>query len=205
LQNPDISERKRTDMAGYVLQSANHMRRMIEDLLDVARTKLGGSLPVDLSSANAAEICNRVIAEMRALHPDRQFHLKATGDLQGMWDTARVEQLLSNLMSNAAQHGDSTKPISVVAEADRDNVMLSVHNEGEPIPEQMLIRIFEPLVRGERAQDGSRSAGNMGLGLYIACTVARAHHGSINVQSSRAAGTTLKVTLPRTPGNDGES
>lgn len=198
LQNPDISERKRSDMAGHVLQSADHMRRMIEDLLDVARTKLGGSLPIDPSSADAAEICNRVIAEMRALHPDLQFRLETTGDLQGTWDTARVEQLLSNLMSNAAQHGDPAKPITLMAEGNRENVKLSVHNEGEPIPERMLNRIFEPLVRGERAQDGSRSAGNMGLGLYIACTIARAHHGSIDVQSSRTAGTTFNVSLPKT-------
>jgi signal transduction histidine kinase len=200
LQNPEISERKRADMAEYVLQSANHMRRMIDDLLDVARTKLGGSLPIDLSSADAGEICNRVLAEMRALHPDRQFHVKTTGDLHGKWDAGRLDQLLSNLVNNAVQHGDPTKAITIQAQDDGGSIVLSVHNEGEPIPERMLDRIFEPLVRGEKAQDGSRSAGNMGLGLYIACTVARAHSGSIDVQSSKAAGTTFKVRLPKTPG-----
>ncbi|HET9397093.1 MAG TPA: HAMP domain-containing sensor histidine kinase [Nitrospiraceae bacterium] len=109
LQNPDISERKRADMVGYVLQSADRMRRMIEDLLDVARTKLGGSLPVNLSSADAGEICDRVLAEMRALHPDRHFHLETTDDLRGKWDAARIEQLLANLVNNAVQHGDRTK------------------------------------------------------------------------------------------------
>jgi signal transduction histidine kinase len=199
LQKPEISERKRADMVGYVLQSAEHMRRMIEDLLDVARTKLGGSLPVDPSSADAAEICDRVLAEMRALHPDRQFQLETTGDLRGIWDAARIEQLLSNLVSNAVQHGDPTKSITLQAQDDGESVLLSVHNEGEPIPQRLLDRVFEPLVRGERAQDGTRSAGNMGLGLYIASTVARAHSGSIDVQSSKAGGTTFKVSLPRKP------
>jgi signal transduction histidine kinase len=134
---------------------------------------------------------------MRALHPDRQFHLETTGDLSGTWDAGRIEQLLSNLVRNAVQHGDPAKSITIRAQADGERVLLSVHNEGEPIPEQLLDRVFEPLVRGEQAQDGSRSAGNMGLGLYIASTVARAHSGSINVQSSKAGGTTFKVSLPR--------
>lgn len=199
LQNPEISERKRADMVGYVLQSAEHMRRMIEDLLDVARTKLGGSLPVDPSAADAGEICDRVVAEMRALHPDHHFHLETTGDLRGKWDAARIEQLLANLVNNAVQHGDRSKPITIQAQDANGSVVLSVHNEGEPIPERLLERIFEPLVRGEQAQDGSRSAGNMGLGLYIASTVARAHSSCINVESSKAGGTTFRVSLPRTP------
>lgn len=58
-------------------------------------TKLGGSLPVDPSSADAGDICGRVVSVMRALHPDRQFHLEAIGDLRGKWDAARIEQLLS--------------------------------------------------------------------------------------------------------------
>lgn len=199
LQNPDTSDRKRADMVGYVLQGADHMRRMIEDLLDVARTKLGGSLPIQLAGADAREICNRVLEEVRVLHPDRQLHLETIGELHGTWDAARLEQLLFNLVSNAVQHGDPTKPIAVVAEGEKGNVSLSVHNEGEPIPERMLSRIFEPLVQGEKSWDGTRAAGNMGLGLYIACTVARAHHGSIDVVSTKAAGTTFKVTLPRKP------
>jgi signal transduction histidine kinase len=199
LQNPEISERKRADMVGYVLQSADRMRRMIEDLLDVARTKLGGSLPIDPSSTDAGDICERVLAEMRALHADCHFHLETTGDLRAKWDAARIEQLLANLVNNAVQHGDRTKSITIQAQGDGESVVLSVHNEGEPIPERLLDRVFEPLMRGERAQDGSRSAGNMGLGLYIASTVARAHSGSINVQSSKAGGTTFKVPLPRTP------
>jgi signal transduction histidine kinase len=198
LQNLEISERKRADMVGYVLQSAGHMRRMIEDLLDVARTKLGGSLPITPSAADAGEICDRVLAEMRALHPDRQFHVETSGDLRGTWDAARLDQLLSNLVSNALQHGDPTKAITIQAQDQGQSIRLSVHNEGEPIPERLLERIFEPLVRGEKAHAGGGPAANLGLGLYIACTIARAHGGSIDVQSTKAHGTTFSVSLPRT-------
>jgi signal transduction histidine kinase len=198
LQNLEISERKRADMVGHVLQSAGHMRRMIEDLLDVARTKLGGSLPIAPSAADAGEICDRVLAEMRALHPDRQFHVETSGDLRGTWDAARLDQLLSNLVSNALQHGDPTKAITIQAQDQGESIRLSVHNEGEPIPERLLERIFEPLVRGEKAHAAGGPAANLGLGLYIASTIARAHGGSIDVQSTKARGTTFSVSLPRT-------
>lgn len=198
LQNLEISERKRADMVGYVLQSAGHMRRMIEDLLDVARTKLGGSLPIAPSAADAGGICDRVLAEMRALHPDRQFHVDTSGNLCGTWDAARLDQLLSNLVSNALQHGDPTKAITIQAQDQGQSIRLSVHNEGEPIPERLLDRIFEPLVRGEKADAGGGPAANLGLGLYIASTIARAHGGSIDVQSTKARGTTFSVSLPRT-------
>src|SRR5690606_27575711 len=135
-QKPETPERQHADMVRHVLASAEHMQRLIEDLLDVARTNLGGSLPIELASADASEICDRVLAEMRALHPDRQFNVQKSGPLQGMWDAARIEQLVANLVSNAVHHGDPDKAITLSAEGSAEQVLLRIHNHGEPIPEQ---------------------------------------------------------------------
>jgi signal transduction histidine kinase len=197
LQKPETPERKHADMVDYVSENAQYMERMINDLLDVARTKLGGCLPMAPALTDASEICNRVLADMRALHSDRQFDVRASGDPLGIWDAGRLQQLFSNLVSNAVQHGDPNGAVTVSMEGDAESLVLSVHNEGEPIPDRMLERIFEPLVRGEQAGPATNGKGNMGLGLYIASAVARAHHGSIEVQSSRHAGTTFKVSLPK--------
>jgi len=197
LQRPEVSERMHVEMVGHVIRSAEHIERLINELLDVAQTRLGGALPINPTAADAGEVSRRVIAEMRALHPRRDFDLKTIGDLNGVWDAGRLDQLVHNLVSNAVQHGDETKAITIVAEGRADELVLTVHNEGEPIPEQMLDRIFEPLVRGEETENGASGKGNLGLGLYIACTVARAHHGSIDVASSKSSGTTFKVSLPR--------
>lgn len=197
LKDPELPAQKREQIGGFVTESAEHMHRLIEDLLDVARTKLGGSLPIVLKPTDAAEICARVAAELRAQNPDHVFEVRTTGDLRGLWDSGRLEQLLSNLASNAVQHGDPNKPIRLEAAGTSETLVLRVHNEGTPIPSRILGRIFEPLVRGNDSSDGHSASGHMGLGLYIACTVARAHGGSIHVQSSEAEGTTFEVSLPK--------
>jgi signal transduction histidine kinase len=199
LKDSNISEQRRADMAGFVIESAEHMQRMIEDLLDVARTKLGGALPIELKPTDAAVICSRVITELRAQNPEREFELTTSGDLLGVWDAGRIEQVFSNLVSNAVQHGDRDKPITLSAQGDQQSLVVRVHNHGEPVPERLLDRIFEPMVRGDERDRGKAPSAHMGLGLYIACTVVRAHGGSIRVQSSDSEGTTFEVSLPKKP------
>lgn len=205
LQKPTVCDPKHAEMLGHIVDSSEHIERLINELLDVAQTKLGGVLPINPAPADAAEISRRVIAEMRALHPRRQFDLKTSGDLKGVWDAGRLEQLIYNLVSNAAQHGDAAKVVTIAAEGRADALELSVHNQGEPIPKPMLDRIFEPLVRNEESGAVASGRRNMGLGLYIACTIVRAHQGLIDVSSSRASGTTFRVSLPKKNASNPES
>ena len=199
LSDPDIAKQRRAEIAKFVTESAEHMHRLVEDLLDVARSKLGGSLPVDLKATDADAICRRVIAEAGAQSPDRVFNLQTHGDLQGCWDGGRIEQLLTNLVNNAVAHGDQEKPVSVHANGDDKTLIVRVHNYGEPIPENARERIFEPLFRADEDARSKPPSAHMGLGLYIACTVARAHGGSISVHSSHSEGTTFEVSLPKDP------
>jgi signal transduction histidine kinase len=177
-----------------ILTSANRMKQMVSDLLDFTRTRLGETLPIEPVPMDLGEACRAAIDEIGAGYPDATLRFEAHGNLSGNWDVGRIGQLLSNLIGNAVQHGRKGAPITMVARDQKDRVILTVHNEGQPIPEDQLPRIFQPLVR---APSQRADSGGLGLGLYISREIARAHRGTIEVGSASGAGTTITVCLPR--------
>jgi signal transduction histidine kinase len=130
--------------------------------------------------------------EIRAGQPDALLRLHVNGDLRGEWDADRLEQVVSNLLGNAIQHGNGT-PITLTGREQGNSVTLTVHNGGLPIPPEALPHIFEPLARGG-AESASRS---IGLGLFIARAIVAAHGGHIQVSSSTDTGTTFTIELPK--------
>ena len=121
-------------------------------------------------------------------------------ELPGKWDRAKLTQVFSNLLGNAIQHGAIDSPVIVTAEGDKSGVAVSVHNEGAPIPAEIISKLFDCLFQGtseqRAAEDNSTS---LGLGLYISKEIIAAHGGTIEVQSTADAGTTFIVHLPREP------
>lgn len=192
--NPEQQQRLGT----YVRDGANQITVMLADLLDTVRTQLGGSLPLQLTSLDISQTCKAVVEQFQVLHPQREFRCNVAGPLEGQWDAIRVHQLLTNLVRNAIQHGSAKSPIALAAELQHGSVVMSVHNEGEPIPPELMVNIFEPLRRSD-AQRFNADSFSMGLGLYIAATIAHAHQGSIAVESSPERGTTFTTTLPLAP------
>lgn len=180
-----------------ILRSGTRLRHMVSDLLDVTRTRLGQSLPMDRRDAELSSMCEQMVEEAQAHHPEHLLRLRKTGELKGSWDEARLGQMLSNLVENAIRHGAPDKPVTVSAIGEADGVTLSVHNEGAVIPESALRRIFDPLTQEECSPTDHARAGGLGLGLYIARAIAEAHGGSIDVQSSIDAGTLFTARLPR--------
>jgi len=171
-------------------RSTERMNAMIGDVLDFARGRLGGGIPIEREWCDLGRIAGEEVDEMRQAFPGRAIRCEATGDLSGEWDADRVEQLLSNLIGNSVHHG--LDPITVSVRDDGDIVVVTVHNGGRPIPPATLPRLFEPFQQGAPgASDG------LGLGLYIASEIVRAHQGTIAVRSSEAEGTTVTVSLPR--------
>jgi signal transduction histidine kinase len=179
-------------------RSAQHISTMVGDLLDVARTRLGGSLPLEPQPMDAATVCQRVVEELRGLYPKRDIRYEGSGDLNGVWDAVRLNQLLSNLVRNALQHGEAASPVTVRAAGEPERAVFEVHNIGEPIAPTMMPHLFEPLVHGNRSSETLAHSGSMGLGLYIAYTIAKAHRGTLTAQSSREHGTLFTACLPRT-------
>jgi signal transduction histidine kinase len=181
-----------------IARSASVMERMISDLLDYTRTRLGAGMPVEPAPVDLAALGNELIAEYRAAHPDRPIAYNVEGDLNGEWDTDRVRQAVSNLMGNALQHGSADFPVTLSLRGKAENVIISVHNGGDPIPPGELPRIFDPLIRGSSADHPKiNRPGSIGMGLYIAREVAKSHNGRIDVSSTAEHGTSFTITLPR--------
>lgn len=195
LNRPETATRTHAQIGGYIAESAEQIRDMVEDLLDVVKTKLGGSLPISPESVDLVHLCHRAVNEVRIAHPSVNFQMNVPTALFGMWDDGRLRQLLINLLKNAIQHGDPSMPIALSAQRDGTGVVVQVHNEGKPIPVHLLPKLFEPLTRGEHIPEYERGA-SLGLGLYIAETIAAAHGGRIEVDSAAERGTTFTVHLP---------
>ena len=180
--------------AAQILRSGERMARMVDDLLDLTRTRLGSGIPITPLQMDLNDPCQKLLSEFQAIHPDRLLEFHSEGDLRGKWDPGRIGQVLSNLMGNALQHGDPDKPVRVTARTDPQGVVLEVHNEGPPIPPALLTNIFEPMVSHARQGEGMRTT-SLGLGLHIAREIVLAHGGTLAV-TSVDEGTTFTVTLP---------
>jgi len=184
-------DHRQTRIAARILNSAQRMDRMIADLLDLTRTRLGGVIPLKAVPIDLRSVCEDVVLEVKASYPDAVVHVESHGDVTGKWDGDRLAQVVSNLTINAIQHGGNT-PVTVAAVDAGERVRLSVHNSGAPIPPDAQATIFEPLTRGT-----SGGAHNVGLGLFISRAVVVAHGGNIHLRSTAESGTTFEITLPR--------
>jgi signal transduction histidine kinase len=183
-----------------IVNSTGRLRAMVDDLLDFTKTALGVKLPISPAPFDVGEVCAEVIAEVGALHPGRPIKFERTGDLNGNWDSARIAQLVANLVSNAVQHGDSGFPVTVTAQAEGDAVSICVHNSGSLVSPEARGTLFEPLKQGLQAgTDRHTGSSGLGLGLYIAKEIAVAHGGSIEVASTEQDGTSFIARLPRNP------
>lgn len=176
--------------------SAGRMGRIIADLLSYTRTRLGSGIPINRSGADLRAVVQRVVDELRAGNPDREIVVDAPEglDLTGPWDPDRLEQVASNLVSNAVDHGDPGTPVRAELSATPGEVVLAVRNAGPGLPPEVMAHLFEPFSRPP--DERSRKASGLGLGLFICREIVRGHGGEI---SARTAGGEMVVTvrLPR--------
>ena len=173
--------------------TASRMTRMIGELLDLARSRLGGGIPVKAQMMDLARLTHREVEELKLVHRERPIDVWSEGDPRGSWDEDRLAQVLSNLISNAVQHGAPGTPVVVrVDGTNQEQVVLSVSNAGT-IPPELLPWLFDPF---SPAKEPRRNPGGLGLGLYIVQQIALAHGGSVAVESVEK-GTTITVRLPR--------
>jgi signal transduction histidine kinase len=180
--------------------SSDRMARMISDILDFTRTRLGGGYTLQRTWMNVHEVLKQVVEELEVAHPQKRFELSVAGTGWGEWDADRIAQAASNLVGNAVQYSPEDSPVRVVARDEGDGVRVEVHNLGTPIPAERLPHIFDPFVRGrDGSRSGSGSRSGLGLGLYITHEIVKAHGGSLQVRSTEAEGTCFWLKLPRHP------
>ncbi len=201
LAKPELAEATRHQAAARIKRASREMGRLITDLLEYTRTRLGSGIPIARTECDLGPVCEEALEAIRAGYPEQSFAEQMSGDLNLNADAPRLQQALSNLLSNAVQHGDRNAPITLSACGEADAVVLKVSNAGEPIPTDAMEAIFEPLVRAPSAsaQAHERSRTSLGLGLFIVREIVLGHGGTIAVDSSAEAGTVFTVRLPRTP------
>jgi signal transduction histidine kinase len=183
--------------ASRILNSGNRMGRLITDILDFSRIRLGGELPVIFVDMDMEEICRDVVDEVVAAYPEEVVTVESTGNVSGRWDRERVGQVVSNLVNNALQHGGRDTQVLVALREEDDEVLLSVHNWGPVITAQNIACIFDPGMRLAAAGRESRHQGSLGLGLHIVHLIVVAHGGKVVVESTDELGTTFTVHWPK--------
>jgi signal transduction histidine kinase len=171
--------------------SVDRMARLIDNILDFARGRLGGGFSLDRNMVEIEALIRQVVAELTSSHPDQEIVVNCDAGLSVRCDPGRMGQVLSNLIGNALTHGAAGQPVVVRCHAEADQLLLSVANGGNPIPEAARASLFQPFVRGRAGTKGE----GLGLGLYITAQIAAAHGGTVRVDSS-AAETCFTVILP---------
>jgi signal transduction histidine kinase len=180
------------DRLGIVEAQSKRLTRLINDLLDISRIT-AGRLELEREPTDLAALTRRVAEQFQdeLLLSGWPLSVQAAAPVVGTWDRARIEQIITNLLTNAMKYGKGS-PIEITVDADGATARLTVRDEGIGIPAEHLERIFE---RFERAVAPGRYGG-MGLGLYISRQIVAAHGGTISVTSRPGAGATFTVLLP---------
>jgi signal transduction histidine kinase len=171
------------------------MNRLVGDLLELTRTRMGDSIPITRASTDVGQLLEDVADEMSASHPTHQLKVRKSGNLHGMWDCERLMQAMINLVSNAVHHGAGDRPITIAAAGTPEEIVITVHNNGEPISTDRIDHLFDAMK--ELQPGGVRDRRHLGLGLYIVDKIVAAHKGRVDVASSAAEGTMFTLHLPR--------
>ncbi|MDR6890711.1 MULTISPECIES: sensor histidine kinase [Variovorax] len=179
-------------------QSVTSISEMITDLLEYTRTRLGRGIEVTPQAGNFSALCEEAFDQVCAAYPHRKLEADIAPGVMMNFDASRMRQVLSNLLSNAVQHGDADFPVVLEARIDGNVAQLIVKNRGTPIPADSMQVIFNPLVQvaSKESEPHERPATSLGLGLFIAREIVKGHTGTITVTSSESEGTSFIVRLP---------
>jgi signal transduction histidine kinase len=196
LRTNDLGARS-TKIASRIYSSVKRASHIVGDLLDFTRSQVGPGIPLAKSEIDIQPICARIVDESRTVHPEADIQLNSSERVVGMFDGARLEQVFSNLIGNAVQHGDGREPVLVSLSVSNATMLFSVHNTGSVIPANVLPFIFNPMGRyaPETVTDHGPYA-SLGLGLFIASQIVESHGGRIEVSSQADSGTRFLVFIP---------
>jgi signal transduction histidine kinase len=178
-----------------IRRSGRRMSRLIDDILDFARGRLGGGITLARESLDAVSVVRDVVEEISSTHPGRCIRVAAGAAVPAHLDRSRIAQMLSNLVGNAVEHGSPEQPIDVSVQHLGDRLSFIVVSLGAPISSELMPRLFQPYFRPGAGDAAPRTG--LGLGLYIAAEIARAHGGTIAADSTPEGKTTFIVTMPR--------
>ncbi|KQX21912.1 hybrid sensor histidine kinase/response regulator [Variovorax sp. Root434] len=173
-----------------------NMVRLIDDMLDVTRMRRD-ALSIKTEPVDLAALARAVVENLRqqAEAAGSAITLIAPAELHGVWDEFRIEQVLTNLLTNALRYGGG-KPVEMVVQQMGGTARVAVRDQGIGIAPEDQERIFKQF---ERTKDSRKHAAGLGLGLYITHKIVSLHGGQIGVESASGEGSRFVVDLPLEP------
>ena len=174
-------------------QSAARAIKLTQELGDATRTRLGAGIAIHPRETDLAKLGGMVVTNFSSSHRERQLTFSSCGNCVTFADPERIEQVLTNLVENAIAYGEAHSPIELHLDGTGSAIRIEVRNQGAPIPPDVLPRLFEAFSRGS----SGRYREGLGLGLYIADQIVRAHNGAIQVRSDSDSGTVFSLLFPR--------
>lgn len=169
--------------------------KMIRNLLDANRIKIGKELPLDISKCELISLINEACEDYRIKDNNKIQLCSEDSEIFGYWDRDALKRVFENLVSNALKYGKETTPINIVATTVKDHVIVKIHNEGNPIMPVDLPRIFDQFHRSSK-HEGVKG---WGLGLTLVKGIIEAHKGKVIVTSLAVEGTTFTIDIPIDP------
>ncbi len=189
-RRPDGSDKK---LGERLRTSTRRMAALVDNLLDLARARLGSGIGVEIRSADAlATMLGAIVDEMRLAQPDMVIRESIDVTVPVACDPGRLQQLLSNMLGNAHHHGAIGEPVTVDVHVQNEVLEISVGNGGAGIAEEDLPKIFQPYWRPVTSKPG----GGLGLGLYICSEIVKAHAGTLRATSNAVEGTRFTARIP---------
>lgn len=188
----EATSARQQQMLAHIASGVTRMDGLINDVLDFARGRLGGGIPISLRESDTLQAdLERVAAEVAIAtgREDIDVQMRIEGSV--VCDPGRLSQLLANLLTNAVQHGERSLPVTLRVHAASNRLTLDVHNAGCIAPDR-LSTIFNPFSR----EKGELPRPGLGLGIYIASEIAKSHGGILDVVSSESAGTVFTFRMP---------
>lgn len=190
----NLSEKEKS-LLGRSRSSVKRMTELIDNLLELTNLRLGSGMTINKSPVDLSKQSEKIVQELQLSYPEAEIIIESPGPVQGKWDVIRLDQLMTNLITNALRHGKPGGPVTVSISAKGNDAFFEVHNEGpsvsEGIKEMISTGIFTKTKGDPRKKD------SYGLGLYIIKQIVDSHKGQIKVTSNEESGTTFKITLPR--------
>jgi len=183
---------RRAALLARIRRQSVRLVKLVQQLLDSVQAN-AAELPLQRAPVDLVELARDVVETTMPATGPRAL-IRAEAPVVGSWDALRIEQVLTNLLSNAARYSRAQGQVTVEVRAVDGHAQLKVRDEGIGIPKQQLDQLFTPFFRAANAH--AHHGGGLGLGLHIAQEIVRRHGGRILVESQENAGTTFTVELP---------